>query len=214
SEADFVITNESEDGFDLNGKHIATNLHGSYNRMNLALALATLNEIGFSFDKLITLADDLKIPGRMEVLDYDGRKVVIDYAHNKLSIESLLAEIKSWNPNRILIAVGSVGGRTYERRHEIPEAANKYADEIYITSDNPDFEDPEKILDEMAKYSTIKTHTIADRRTAVETMLADSKPGDVIVIAGKGDEDFQLIEGEKVPYSDRKTVENFIKRHK
>lgn len=214
SEADFVIANESEDGFDLNGKHIATNLHGSYNRMNLALALATLNEIGFSFDKLAGLAGDLKIPGRMEVLNYNGRKVVIDYAHNKLSIESLLDEIKSWNPNRILIAVGSVGGRTYERRHEIPEAANKYADEIYITSDNPDFEDPEKILDEMAKYSTIKTHTIADRRTAVETMLADSKPGDVIVIAGKGDEDFQLIEGEKVPYSDRKTVENFIKRHK
>lgn len=214
SEADFVIANESEDAFDLNGKHIATNLHGSYNRMNLALALATLNEIGFSFDKLAGLAGDLKIPGRMEVLNYNGRKVVIDYAHNKLSIESLLDEIKSWNPKRILIAVGSVGGRTYERRHEIPEAANKYADEIYITSDNPDFEDPEKILSEMAKHSTIKTQTIADRKTAVETMLADSKPGDVIVIAGKGDEDFQLIEGEKVPYSDKKTVENFIKRHK
>lgn len=214
SEADFVITNESEDGFDLNGKHIATNLHGSYNRMNLALALATLNEIGFSFDKLAGLAGDLKIPGRMEVLNYNGRKVVIDYAHNKLSIESLLAEIKSWEPKRILIAVGSVGGRTYERRHEIPEAANKYADEIYITSDNPDFEDPEKILGEMAKHSTIKTHTIADRKTAVESMLADSKPGDIIVLAGKGDEDFQLIEGKKVPYSDKKTVENFIKRHK
>lgn len=211
NEADFLISNETEYEFDLNNSHIMTNLHGSFNKMNLSLALAGLNEIGFSMEKLKTLTNNLEIPGRMNVIEWENRKIVIDYAHNKLSLQSLLSEISNWEHERILLCVGSVGERTFERRHEIPEVANIYADKIYLTSDNPDHEDPQKIIDEMAIHSIIETERIVDRKEAIETMLKESIPGDVIVISGKGDEEHQLINGERVPYSDKETVLNFIK---
>lgn len=211
-DADFLIENETEYEFDLNNHHIKTNLHGSFNKMNLSLALASLNEIGFAMGKLETLTDNLKIPGRMEVIDWADRKIVIDYAHNKLSLESLLSEIKNWKHNRILLAVGSVGGRTLERRHEIPEVANKYVDRVYFTADNPDFEDPNRIIDEMVLHSKIDTKKITDRATAIKEMLDSSEAGDIIIISGKGDEEHQLINGEKVPYSDKKVVLDYINK--
>lgn len=213
-DADFLISNESEYEFDLNNHHIVTNLHGSFNKMNLSLALASLNEIGFSMEKLKTLTSDLKIPGRMEVIDWNGRKIVIDYAHNKLSLQSLLSEVSNWDHNRIVLCVGSVGERTYERRHEIPEVANIYADKLYLTSDNPDHEDPQKIIEEMAIHSTIDTEKIVDRKQAIEKMLDESESGDIIVISGKGDEEHQLINGKKIPYSDKKTVLDYVNSNK
>lgn len=210
-EADFLISNETEYEFDLNKHHIKTNLHGSFNKTNLALALASLNEIGFSMDKLKTLTEDLHIPGRMEVIEWEDRKIVIDYAHNKLSLESLLPEINTWKHDRIMLCVGSVGERTYERRHEIPEVANEYVDKIFLTSDNPDHEDPQKIIDEMAEHSKIETEKIVDRKIAITKILDESKPGDIIVISGKGDEEYQIINGEKIHHSDKKIVLDYIK---
>lgn len=118
-----------------------------------------------------------------------------------------MAEIKSWNPERIIVVVGTVGERTFERRHEIPEAINQYGNEAIFTADNPNHEDPEKIASEMASHSLIPTKVIADRKNAIETAYRDSNPGDVIVVAGKGDETHQLINGERVHYSDREIIE-------
>lgn len=204
---DFTMTNVSEHAFDLNGRTIETNLMGKYNMRNLALSIATLNEVGFRMDDLVNTTSNIFIPGRMEIIEKNERKFVIDYAHNKLSLLNLLSEIKSWKPGRIIVVVGTVGERTFERRHEIPEAINQYAHEAIFTADNPNHEDPEKIANEMASHSLIPTKVIADRKTAIETAFRDSNPGDVIVVAGKGDETHQLINGERIHYSDREIIE-------
>ncbi len=205
-DADFTIADEDEHGFSFFGKRINTNLHGSFNRMNLALSIAALNEIGFSLNDLIKSTDDITIPGRMEVIEYDNRKIIIDYAHNKLSLESILKELNSWKHNKIKLLIGSVGERTFERRHEIVEVANEFVDEIYLTSDNPNHEDPNKIIYEMAMHSKITTHKISDRALAVKNMIENSSDGDILLIAGKGDERYQLINGEHVHYSDKEEV--------
>lgn len=203
---DFDLSDISVSSFKLNGREIKTNLHGKYNMYNLALAISTLNEIGYRMDEIIKHTDNIFIPGRMEVINKNDRKFVIDYAHNKLSVKSLLEEIKSWNPNRLIVVVGTVGGRTFERRHEIPEAVNEYADLVIYTSDNPDFEDPKKICEEMKKHSTIETEIIVDRADAIKRAYELSKAGDIIVVSGKGDETHQLIEGKKVHYSDKEEI--------
>lgn len=205
---DFTISDIEVSSFKLNGREIKTNLHGKYNMYNLALAISTLNEIGYRMDEIVKHTDNIFIPGRMEVIEKNDRKFVIDYAHNKLSVKSLLEEIKSWNPNRLIVVVGTVGGRTFERRHEIPEAVNKYADHVIFSSDNPDFEDPQKICEEMKKNSTIETEIIVDRKEAIKKAFEISKAGDIIVVSGKGDETHQLIEGKKVPYSDKEVINN------
>ena len=135
-------------------------------------------------DDLVNTTSNIFIPGRMEIIEKNERKFVIDYAHNKLSLLNLLSEIKSWKPGRIIVVVGTVGERTFERRHEIPEAINQYAHEAIFTADNPNHEDPKKIANEMASHSLIPTKVIADRKTAIETAFRDSTPGDVIVVAG------------------------------
>lgn len=203
---DFKISDISLSSFKLNGREINTNLHGKYNMYNLALAISTLNEIGYRMDEIVKHTDNIFIPGRMEVVKKNDRKFVIDYAHNKLSVKSLLEEIKSWSPNKLIVVVGTVGGRTFERRHEIPEAVNDYADYVIFTSDNPDFEDPQKICEEMKKNSTIETEIVVDRADAIKRAYEISNPGDIIVVSGKGDETHQLIEGKKIPYSDKEEI--------
>ncbi|MDO5716422.1 MAG: UDP-N-acetylmuramoyl-L-alanyl-D-glutamate--2,6-diaminopimelate ligase [Tissierellia bacterium] len=210
-DADFLVR-DGEDFF-LNQYPIETNLKGSFNRMNLSLALATLNEIGFSMERLLPHTKNLHIPGRLETYTWNNRTFVIDYAHNKMSLSSLLQEIETWNPKAIRLVVGSVGDRTFERRKEIPEAAAPYVDALYLTSDNPGMEDPQKILDEMKSHSTVEpTYTIVDRREAILKMAKESEEGEVLVISGKGDETYQLIGKERVPYSDASVVQ-YIQEH-
>lgn len=211
---DFVISDEQifEDKtiFKLNNKEIHTNLMGSFNIMNLSLALATLNEVGFSLNTLITLTDNINIPGRMDVINKNNRKIIIDYAHNALSLQSILEEISKWPHNNLRILFGSVGGRTKERRKELPEVAKKLTHHIYLTSDNPDYEDPNLIIEEMASFLEFEVYKNPDRKLAIQKMIKDSSDNDILLITGKGDEEFQLINGIKEPYNDKKTVLEFL----
>ncbi|MDY3923335.1 MAG: UDP-N-acetylmuramoyl-L-alanyl-D-glutamate--2,6-diaminopimelate ligase [Ezakiella sp.] len=205
---DFKMSEVGHNSFKLNGYEVKTNLIGSYNMYNLALSIAALNEIGFQMSDILKCTHDIYIPGRMELIEKNGREFVIDYAHNSISISSLLKELTNIKKNRIIVVVGSVGGRTFNRRVEIPEAVNAYADEVIYTADNPNFEDPEKIAEEMAKNSTIKTGVIANRAMAIKTAYEKSQAGDIIAILGKGDETHQLVNGEFVSYSDKGVVES------
>ena len=139
---------------------------------------------------------------------------MIDYAHNGESLRQLLLHLREFHPNRLIALFGSVGERTEIRRQELGEAAGKYSDLCILTSDNPGRENPQRILDEIAqtvsKYDTPYV-SIIDRREAIHHAIDIMEFGDILVLAGKGHEKYQLIGAEKIPFSEREILLNYEK---
>lgn len=139
--------------------------------------------------------------------------VMIDYAHNELSLRSILSTLREYQPKRIVCLFGSVGGRTRLRREGLARAASRYADELVITSDNPDFEDPMQICRDIACHVEGVPYTIfPDREEAVRWAVSHAREGDVLLLAGKGHEKYQLIRGERIPFSEEDIVKKEAKR--
>ena len=134
---------------------------------------------------------------------------IIDYAHNRASLTSALETLRLYKPSRLICLFGSVGGRTQGRRVELGSVAAKLADFCILTSDNPDFEDPDAILDDIAsqfRFGGCPFVRIPDREEALRYAVSIAKEGDVFLLAGKGHEDYQLIRGEKRPFSEREIL--------
>lgn len=152
----------------------------------------------------------VKVEGRVELLPVlDYASVIVDYAHNGISLQSLLNTLKEYNPNRLICLIGSVGKRTKLRRKELGDIAAKECDICILTSDNPDTEDPMNIINEMAKSfidSNCQVIKEPDREKAIRKAIKIAEEGDIIVLAGKGHENYQLINGEKVYFSDKETA--------
>ena len=135
---------------------------------------------------------------------------VIDYAHNRASLTSALETLRLYDPARLICLFGSVGGRTKGRRAELGSVAAQLADLAILTSDNPDFEDPDSVLDDIAsqfKFGGCPYVRIPDREEAIRYAVSIAREGDVFLLAGKGHEDYQLILGEKLPFSERRLPE-------
>jgi len=136
---------------------------------------------------------------------------VIDYAHNGFSLTSALDTLKKYSPNRLWCVVGSVGGRTRGRRAELGEVASKLSDIVVLTADNPDFEDPLEICNEMhdAFVRDVPCEIFSDREDAIKYVLENVKKNDIVLFAGKGHEQYQLIRGGKIPFSERRLIEKY-----
>ena len=134
----------------------------------------------------------------------DGVTVIVDYAHNYLSFSKLYESIKADYPGRrVVVVVGCPGGKNYIRRRDIGKLSGMYADYMYLTAEDPQFEDVRKICEDIASYlEPYKTpyEIIEDRAEAVEKALMTAKKGDVIILAAKGEEVYQKVEGKYVPY--------------
>ncbi len=160
-----------------------------------------------------TIANALKaavVAGRIEIVDaLPDATVIIDYAHNELSMESLLKTLHRYSYERLVVVFGSVGCRSQIRRVPLGKIAAEYADFCILTSDNPDTEAPMQIIKEIAAaFSGSDTPylCIPDREEAVAYAIAHHKPGDMIVFAGKGHEDYQLIDGKRVPFCEKEII--------
>ena len=140
---------------------------------------------------------------------------IIDYAHNASSLSSAISALREYSPSRVVCIFGSVGGRTRERRRELGETAARLADLCIVTSDNPDAESPEDIISEIAAFiPQEKCICIADRAKAVAYALDTAESGDLLLFAGKGHEQHQLINGKKLPFSERELIQNHIFKKK
>lgn len=183
---------------------------GNYNAQNALAVIGILRRLGLSYEELLPPLSRASVPGRFEILDaLPFCTVVLDYAHNKLSMESLLKTVRTYHPNRIICIYGSVGGRTYERRRELALVSGDLADYCIITTDNPDFEPPEDITSEIASYYTEDScphQTITDRREAILSALSMAQPGDILLFCGKGHENYQIVRGVHVPFSEREII--------
>ncbi len=200
-----------ETTFRVDGVRYAIPSVGRFNVENALAVIAAAKVLGIDENAVAKSLEEFRVPGRMEILPSpEGTTILLDYAHNGASIESLIAAVRS-GAKRVILLVGSVGGRTKSRRREIMEAA-KDADLVILTSDNPDEEDPQKIIDEMAQYATMPVLKEPDRTRAVALAVDIMEKGDLLILAGKGHEEGQLIQGVLEPYSDRDAVEKALGR--
>ncbi len=182
---------------------------GQFSVLNALAALAVCKRLGADTDKAIIALRDIRIPGRFETIPmFSDRIFVIDYAHNEISMKTLIETVRSYNPKRIVTLFGSVGDRTKNRRRELGTVCNELSDFSIITSDNPGCEDPCSIVDEIASYfsDTTKYVKIPDREEAIKYAVEHSLPGDVVLLCGKGHEDYQLVGKERVPFSEKEIL--------
>ena len=139
--------------------------------------------------------------------------LMIDYAHNAMSLESLLSTLKEYNPKRLVCLFGCGGNRAKSRRYEMGEVSGRMADLTIITSDNPRFEDPQEIINDI-KIGMAKTDgefvEIIDRKEAIRYAIENGQVGDVIVLAGKGHEDYQEIKGVKYDMDERVLIKEVL----
>ena len=185
-------------------------LPGEYNVSNALFAMTLTGLLGIPTDKAAWALSDVTIPGRFEVLTVKGATVVIDYAHNGASLRAILSTLRAYGPGRLLCLVGSVGERTQCRRAELGAAAAVLADYTYLTADDPGLESVIDICREMAAafpQGSDRYRIIPDRAAAIRDALADLRSGDILLLAGKGDEQFQRIGGRLLPHNDRAVVE-------
>jgi len=154
------------------------------------------------------------VKGRIEMVKVsEDFTLLIDYAHNAMALESLLTTLKEYEPHRLVCLFGCGGNRSRQRRFEMGEVSGRLADVTIITSDNPRFEEPQAIIDDikvgMAKTSG-KYVEICDRKEAIAYAIAHGEPGDIIVLAGKGHEDYQEIKGVKYPMDERVLIQEIL----
>ncbi len=186
---------------------------GKFNVYNALAAICACKCLGVDYGRISEHISNVSIKGRFELVDaLLDVSFIIDYAHNGASLTNLLQTVKSYSPRRLVCLFGSVGERTQIRRRELAKAASEFSDFCILTSDNPGREEPNEIISEIASYMTISNYVcIADREEAIHYAVENSIPGDVIVLAGKGHEDYQLIGRDKIPFSEKEIILEAIK---
>ena len=184
---------------------------GKFNVYNAITAIAICRHFVDDINLIKSVLTDIRIKGRTEIIPIsDKYTVMVDYAHNAMSLESLLKSLKEYNPKRIITLFGCGGNRDRNRRFEMGEVSSKLSDLTIITSDNPRNENPESIINDIItgmKKSNGKYVMIIDRREAIKYAIQNAEYGDVIVVAGKGHEDYQIIGNVKYHMDDRELIE-------
>ena len=186
------------------------NLPGNFNVQNALAAAAVCSDIIGDDSRVLEILSGVTISGRFEpvnALPYAA--VIIDYAHNGLSMRSVLKTLRSYNPNRLITLFGSVGGRTEMRRAELGAAASELSDFCILTADNPDNENPMMVIRDIAAAFVpggCDYIAIPDRREAIRYAMNMLREGDILLLAGKGHENYQLIKGVKTYFCEREIV--------
>ena len=205
------IQSNTSDGLTLvvDGTLVNSSLIGEFNAYNVAQAFLICKSLGL---KAVTVAKALaKAPGaagRMQKVEFESAPLaIVDYAHTPDALENVLSTLKEVKePDQKLITVFGAGGdRDTSKRPEMAKAAEKYSDKIFVTSDNPRFENPEKIIEDIKKgfKNLDNVECITNRKTAITKAISIANQKDIVLIAGKGHEDYQDIEGTKHPFDDR-----------
>ncbi|MCR5665445.1 MAG: UDP-N-acetylmuramoyl-L-alanyl-D-glutamate--2,6-diaminopimelate ligase [Eubacterium sp.] len=197
---------------------VKIDLPGTFSVYNSLTAIAICHHFKVSTEMMQKALSQAKVKGRIEMIKVsDDFSLMIDYAHNAMSLKSLLTTLKAYEPKRIVCLFGCGGNRSKLRRYEMGEVSGNYADLTIITSDNPRDEEPQAIIDDI-KIGMAKTDgkyvEIADRKEAIRYAIEHGEKGDVIVLAGKGHEDYQEIKGVKYPMDERVLIAEVLEEIK
>ena len=195
--------------FCYSGRTVQTTAHlgGTFNVYNCLSAVAGFMAMGFTMDQAAEALTSAKpVPGRFEAVPNNkGIGIIVDYAHTPDALEKLLESTRKLEHKRIITVFGCGGDRDSNKRPKMARAASEFSDITVVTSDNPRTEDPQSILDQVAAglVENKEAVKIIDRREAIKYAVDHAKPGDIVVIAGKGHENYQIIGRTKHPMDDR-----------
>ena len=191
---------------------------GEFSVYNAMTAIAVCRRLGVAPKRIAESLKTIRVKGRFETYELpSGATAVIDYAHNGVSLKAALQALRAYEPNRLVCLFGSVGGRTRIRRAELGLVASRDADFCILTSDNPDNEAPSAIISEIAAYFTTGTcpyMAISDRRKAIEYALEHAEKNDIILLAGKGHEDYQVVCGVREEFSEAEIIREYCENAK
>jgi UDP-N-acetylmuramoyl-L-alanyl-D-glutamate--2,6-diaminopimelate ligase len=191
-------------------------LIGDFNVYNALGALAAVQSMGVNLRESVDhLKQAPQVPGRLERVTENSKfQVFVDYAHTPDALENVLRTLRALRPNRIITVFGCGGDRDRTKRPKMAAAAEAGSDICVLTSDNPRSEDPEQIMADAAKgfARPKKNAMIADRKEAIHVALYGARAGDIILVAGKGHEDYQEIKGKRLPFDDRRVVRQLLER--
>jgi len=174
--------------------------------------------LGFEREEVLSMMSLLKpVAGRFEtLLSKTGVMAIVDYAHTPDALENVLSTVEGLRSSggAIITVVGAGGDRDRTKRPEMAVAACKYSDRVILTSDNPRSEDPAAIIEEMragvSESDAMKVLAITDRKEAIRTALLLAKPGDFVLVAGKGHENYQEIKGVKYHFEDKEIIQEIF----
>lgn len=212
-EASFQNKFRNEDESEESLFEVKVRTPGEYSAYNAIAALAVCKILHLPMETALASLASTQIKGRFEIIDIDAlpdRSFIIDYAHNALSLTNVLQTLRKYSPSRLVCLFGTVGGRTKLRRESLGKAAAENADFCIITSDNPDKENPLDIIEDIKRgfdKSDCPYIAIPDRAEAISYAVSHSRAGDIILFAGKGHENYQLIDGVHVPFCERDIIE-------
>lgn len=188
---------------------------GRFSVYNALCAIAVASRLGCEKDVIADALKKAHVKGRIEMVKVsDEFTLMIDYAHNAMALKSLLSTLRDYHPTRLVSVFGCGGNRSKLRRFEMGEVSGKIADFTIITSDNPRFEDPMDIMNDIEtgmKKTDGEYIKIADRKEAIRYAIEHGEQGDIIVLAGKGHEDYQEIKGVKYPMDERVLIQEILK---
>ena len=203
--------------YDLSGKmNFPVEIHvpGNFSVYNSLCAIAICSHFTDDIEKIKQALIDVRVKGRVEIIPVSHRfTLMIDYAHNAMSLESLLTSLKEYQPKRLVTVFGCGGNRSRDRRFEMGEVSSRLADFTIVTSDNPRFEEPMDIINDIlvgVKKADGEYVTVPDRKDAIRYAILNAQDGDIIVLAGKGHEDYQEIKGVKHPMDERVLINEII----
>jgi len=193
---------------------VRVSIPGKFNVYNAMAALSVCSFLGLPKEKVRHALEHVHVNGRMEIVHTSGRcTVIVDYAHNAVSMESLLRTLRDYKPKRLVCVFGCGGNRSKDRRYSMGEIGGKLADLCILTADNSRYEKTEDIIADI-RGSLEKTGgkylEIPDRRQAIEYSIVHARPGDMIAVIGKGHEDYQEENGVRRPFLDRQVIEEVL----
>jgi UDP-N-acetylmuramoyl-L-alanyl-D-glutamate--2,6-diaminopimelate ligase len=190
--------------FDLDGQRFTVRIPGRFNISNALCAVAIARQLDIAdADSARGLASLERVAGRMEHVSGGGVDVIVDYAHTPDALENLLRALRETARGRLLVVFGCGGDRDRGKRPQMGSVAARYADVSYVTSDNPRTEEPQAIIEEILPGIGNAPHEVrADRREAIEAAIASARSGDVVAIAGKGHENYQIVGTQVLPFDD------------
>lgn len=197
---------------------VEIDIPGKFSVYNSLTAIAVCRHFQVPAEKIQKALKAANVKGRIEMVKVSDKfTLMIDYAHNAMSLESLLTTLREYSPTRLVCLFGCGGNRSKDRRYEMGEVSGRLADLTIITSDNPRFEEPQAIIDDI-KIGIGKTGgkyvEICDRKEAIKYAIEHGQTGDVIVLAGKGHEDYQEIRGVKHPMDERVLIREVLEELK
>ena len=218
---DITITNISVDfKVKLDGKNerIKIGIPGRFSVYNALAAISVANELKVSNDKIKEALENVRVPGRSELVPNDQElAIMIDYAHTPESLENILQAVKTYTKGRVISVFGCGGDRDSSKRPLMGEVSGRVADFSIVTTDNPRTEKPESIIADIEKgieKTKGRYKVVVDRREAIEEAIGMMNKNDIVVLAGKGHEPYQEINGEKLPFDERIIVKEILKENK